>query len=208
MQAVHTRRPVRIGVTGGIGSGKSTVGHMLAAMGAVLIDADQISREATGPHGVAMGAIRSTFGDAFVDACGAMDRTRMRDLAFNRPDARAQLEAIVHPLVAQRSQLLTQEAIAAGARIIVHDIPLLAESGRWARQLDAVLVIDCSTETQIERVVQRSQLAPNVILGIIATQTSRSARRAIADAVITNDTDCTLGMLQHQVHQAARLFGL
>lgn len=207
MVAVHTR-PVRLGLTGGIGSGKSTVGNMLATLGAVLIDADQISREATGPHGAAMDAIRAAFGVAYVDAAGALNRPKMRELAFTQPSARALLESIVHPLVTRQSHLRTQNAIAAGARMIVHDIPLLAESGRWARQLDAVLVVDCSTETQLERVTQRNGLAPDVVLGIIASQASRHARRAIADVVITNDADCSLHALQDQVRQAARLFGL
>ena len=206
--AVARTRPVRIGLTGGIGSGKSTVGNMLATLGAVLIDADQISREATGPHGAAMGAIRATFGDEYVDASGALDRPRMRELVFRQPDARALLEAIIHPLVTQQSRLEAQQAVAAGAQVIVHDIPLLAESGRWARQLDAVLVVDCSTDTQLERVVRRNGLAPDVVLGIIASQASRHARRAVADVVITNDADCSLDNLQDQVRQAARLFGL
>lgn len=207
MAVAHTR-PVRIGLTGGIGSGKSTVGNMLATLGAVLIDADQISREATGPHGAAMGAIRATFGDEYVDASGALDRPRMRELVFRQPDARALLESIIHPLVTQQSSLHAQQAVAAGAPLIVHDIPLLAESGRWARQLDAVLVVDCSTDTQLERVVRRSDLAPDVVRGIIASQASRHARRTIADVVITNDADCSLDALQDQVGQAARLFGL
>ena len=206
--AVARTRPVRIGLTGGIGSGKSTVGNMLASLGAVLIDADQISREATGPHGAAMGAIRATFGDEYVDASGALDRPRMRELVFRQPDARALLEAIIHPLVTQQSSLKAQQAVAAGAQVIVHDIPLLAESGRWARQLDAVLVVDCSTDTQLERVVRRNGLAPDVVLGIIASQASRHVRRAVADVVITNDADCSLDNLQDQVRQAARLFGL
>ena len=92
-----SRQPLRVGLTGGIGSGKSTVGQMLAALGAVLIDADQISREVTGPGGAAMPAIQSTFGDVYVDASGALDRARMRQLAFSQPGARSQLEAIVHP---------------------------------------------------------------------------------------------------------------
>lgn len=208
MSAVAHTRPIRLGLTGGIGSGKSTVGNMLAAMGAVLIDADQISKDATGPHGAAMDAIRAKFGDDYVDASGALDRPRMRELAFSEPDARAQLEAIIHPLVARQTRLRTQEAVRAGARMIVHDIPLLAESGRWTRQLDAVLVVDCSTDTQLERVVRRSGLAPAMIQGIIASQASRQARRSVADVVITNDADCTLEALQGQVGQLARLFGL
>lgn len=208
MHPVQNRRPVRLGLTGGIGSGKSTVGQMLGALGAVVIDADQISRESTGPHGAAIDAIRATFGDAYVDASGAMDRARMRELAFSHPAARAQLEAIVHPLVAQQTRVMAQAAQAAGAPMIVHDIPLLAESGRWARQLDAVLVVDCSTDTQVQRVRQRSGLAPEVVLGIIASQASRQARRAIADVVVANDADRTLVQLQSHVRQAARLFGL
>jgi len=138
--ATH-RQPLRLGLTGGIGSGKSTVGQMMASLGASLIDADQISREVTGPGGAAMPAIRTTFGEAYVDASGALDRARMRQLAFSQPQARSQLEAIVHPLVALQSQQRIQQAIQSGRRWIVHDIPLLTESGRWARQLDAVVVV-------------------------------------------------------------------
>lgn len=204
----NQRRPVRLGLTGGIGSGKSTVGGMFVSLGAALIDADQIARDVTGPQGDAMDAIRSTFGDTFVDDSGALDRTRMRQLAFSEPEARTRLEAIVHPLVTRRSLLQTQQALAAGSRMIVHDIPLLAESGRWARQLDAVVVVDCPVETQIERVVQRNGLAREVVQGIIASQATRHARRAVADIVITNGPGCTLPALQAQVRQAAALFGL
>ena len=133
----NKRCPVRLGLTGGIGSGKSTVGGMFASLGATMIDADQIARAVTGPGGDAMDAIRSTFGADFVDASGALDRTRMRELAFSRPEARTQLEAIVHPLVTRHSLLQTQQAIAAGSRLIVHDIPLLAESGQALHRLNA-----------------------------------------------------------------------
>lgn len=204
----NQRRPVRLGLTGGIGSGKSTVGGMFVSLGATLIDADQIARDVTGPQGDAMDSIRSTFGDTFVDDSGALDRTRMRQLAFREPEARTRLEAIVHPLVTRHSLLQTQQALAAGSRMIVHDIPLLAESGRWARQLDAVVVVDCPIETQIERVVQRNGLAREVVQGIIASQATRHARRAVADIVITNGPGCTLPALQAQVRQAAALFGL
>ena len=202
------RKTTRLGLTGGIGSGKSTVGTMLAALGAAVIDADQIAREVTGPHGAAMDAIRSSFGAEYVDATGALDRARMRALAFTRPEARAQLEAIVHPLVTLGTQQRMLQAVAAGAAVVVFDVPLLAESGRWARQLDAVLVVDCPPETQIERVMQRSGLARDVVLGIIASQATRPARRAVADVVIHNGADCTLQALQVQTRQAAALFGL
>ncbi len=199
---------MRLGLTGGIGSGKSTVGDMFASLGATMIDADQIARAVTGRGGDAMDAIRSAFGAAFVDASGALDRTRMRELAFSQPEARAQLEAIVHPLVTRQSILQTQQAIAAGSRLIVHDIPLLTESGRWARQLDAVVVVDCPVDTQIERVMRRSGLAPDVVRGIIASQATRHERRAVADVVIANGPNCTLPALQAQVRQVAALFGL
>ncbi|MDD2179493.1 dephospho-CoA kinase [Acidovorax sp. D2M1] len=202
------RQPLRLGLTGGIGSGKSTVGQILASLGAALIDADQISREVTGPGGAAMPAIQSTFGGAYVDASGALDRTRMRQLAFSQPKARSQLEAIVHPLVALHSQQRIQQAIQSGAPLIVHDIPLLAESGRWARQLDAVVVVDCTADIQIERVMQRSGLSADAVRGIIASQATRTARRAVADVVIANEAHCTLEQLQAEVRQVAALFGL
>lgn len=204
---VH-RQPRKLGLTGGIGSGKSTVGQMLVSLGAVLIDADKIAREVTGPHGAAMESIRKAFGDIYVDATGALDRARMRQLAFSHPNARSQLEAIVHPLVNLHSQKQTQQAIQLGARVIVHDIPLLAESGRWAYQLDAVVVVDCTTQTQIERVMQRSGLTTDVVQGIIASQAPRSKRRSIADVVIANEASCTLEQLQAEVQQLAALFGL
>lgn len=201
-------RPVRLGLTGGIGSGKSTVGSMLVALGACLIDADQIAREVTSAGGAAMEAIRASFGNDFVTAEGALDRNRMRALVFNRPEARAQLEGIVHPLVTLHSDLQARQAVDRGHAVIVHDIPLLAESGRWAARLDAVLVVDCSAETQIERVMQRSGLAREVVQGIIASQASRTARRAVADAVIANDGDCTLDALHQRTREAAAWFGL
>lgn len=199
---------MRLGLTGGIGSGKSTVGSMLVAEGATLIDADQIARDATGPQGVAMDAIRTTFGEDFVNAAGALDRPRMRDLAFSRPEARAQLEGIVHPLVTLQCDLLSQHAVDQGHPLIVFDVPLLAESGKWARRLDAVVVVDCSEATQVERVMLRSGLTREMVQGIIASQATRSARRALADLVIANDKNCTLEELQRQTLQAAARFGL
>jgi len=202
-------RPLRLGLTGGIGSGKSTVGQMWVSLGAALIDADQIARDVTGPHGAAMGAIRAAFGDEFVDeATGALDRARMRALAFSRPEARAQLEGIVHPLVTLHGNLQAQQAAEQGRALIVFDIPLLTESGRWACRLDAVVVVDCPAETQIVRVMQRSGLSREAVQGIIASQASRPARRAVADAVIANGADCTLENLHAQARQTAALFGL
>ena len=201
-------RTLRLGLTGGIGSGKSTVASFFALQGAALVDADQIAREVTGPQGAAMPAIRAAFGDAYVDATGALDRSRMRQLAFTRPEARVQLEGIVHPLVSLHSDLKAQQAADGGCAVIVFDIPLLAESGRWARRLDAVVVVDCSAETQIERVMLRNGLAREVVQGIIASQATRRARRAVADVVIANDRDCSLDELHARTRQTALLFGL
>lgn len=204
-------RPLRLGLTGGIGSGKSTVGQMwVAELGAALIDADAIARAVTGPQGAAMPAIRAAFGEDYVDpVTGALDRGRMRTLAFTQPDARAQLEAIVHPLVTLQGNLQAQQAADAGKALVVFDIPLLVESSRWAPRLDAIAVVDCTAQTQIERVMRRSGLARQVVQGIIDSQASRAARRSVADAVIANDSDCTLEQLAAQAREAvAALFGL
>lgn len=198
---------VRLGLTGGIGSGKSTLASMLAERGAAWIDADQVARSVTAPGGAAIAAIRQTFGDALIDATGALDRTRMRELVFGDPGARQRLEAIVHPLVGEQTALRAREAAKRGARLTVFDIPLLVESGRWPRELDAVVVVDCREETQIARVMARSGLERDTVLGILASQASRAARRAAADIVVYNDTQ-PLQALQAQAAQIAARFGL
>ena len=180
-------RPLRLGVTGGIGSGKSTFAAMLQACGAALVDADQLARTVTESGGSAIDAIRMQFGADFIDASGAMDRARMRTLAFSQPQAREQLQAIVHPLVGQAIAQAQQHAEDAGHRVVVLDIPLLTESARWPRQLDAVLVVDCSEQTQIERVRSRSGLDEQAVRAIMATQSSRATRRAAADWVVFNE---------------------
>ncbi len=199
---------MRIGLTGGIGSGKSTFGQLLVSEGAALIDADRIARSVTGPGGAAIEAIRQIFGPDYVDASGALDRARMRTLAFSDAGARVRLESIVHPLVTQHSADEARQAVQDGKHLIVHDIPLLVESGRWARQLDAVVVIDCPAETQIERVMQRSGLTQEAVQAILSHQASRPARRAAADVLVFNGPHCTLTQLQAQAAQLGRLFGL
>lgn len=198
---------VRIGLTGGIGSGKSTVARILVNRGAILLDADQIAREMTQPGGLAMPSIVQTFGSEYMDASGALDRARMRNLAFSRPESRKQLEAILHPLVAQCTESRACAAEAAGRRLLVFDIPLLVESGHWPRQLDTVVVVDCRTETQIDRVMARNALDRKTIEGIIAAQSSRAVRRRAADAVLYND-QLSLEALQSQVDALATRFGL
>jgi dephospho-CoA kinase len=177
----------QIGLTGGIGSGKSTVAGMLAERGAAIIDADAISRATTAAGGAAMAAVREQFGPEFVAADGSLDRARMRECVFKDPTARQRLEAIVHPLVALETERQASAAQAAGKRCLVFDVPLLAESKRWQGRVDKVLVVDCSPETQVQRVVARSGLSPDEVWRIIAAQSSRDQRLAIADWVIVND---------------------
>ena len=198
---------LRVGLTGGIGSGKSTVGGMLRDLGAALIDADQIARSVTAAGGSAIPQIREVFGDDFVDASGALDRARMRDLVFSDAGAKGRLEAIVHPLVGQTTWATAAAAEKAGHKAIVFDIPLLVESRRWPSQLDCVVVVDCTHETQIARVQQRNGLAREAIQSIIAAQVSREQRRAAADWVIFND-GLSLLDLQTKAREIARQFGL
>ena len=198
---------LRVGLTGGIGSGKSTVLAMLAQAGAAVIDADAISRATTAANGAAIPAISRRFGAHFIDAQGALDRTLMRAHAYRDPLARKQLEEIVHPLVGAESERQVEAALAAGARCIVFDIPLLVESGRWRSRVDRVLVVDCRPETQVARVVARSGLASPEVEAIIAAQAPRALRLAAADIVIFND-GLSLDDLRHEVVQIARRFGL
>jgi dephospho-CoA kinase len=177
----------RWGLTGGIGSGKSTVAQMLQTLGAAVIDADQIARSLTATGGQGIAAIRHLFGKQAIDAHGAMDRGFMRQLVFAEPDARQRLEGILHPLIGQQTALRAQQAQDQGAPCVVFDVPLLVESGRWRQQVHGVLVVDCEEETQISRVMQRSGLERPAVEQIIAAQASRAQRRAAADCVIYND---------------------
>jgi dephospho-CoA kinase len=200
--------PVRLGLTGGIGSGKSTVAALLAEAGAAIMDADAISRALTLPGGQAIPAILAAFGETFITPEGAMNRDAMRQRVFSDPLAKRQLEAIIHPLVALNLQAQTQAALDVGKSCLVFDVPLLVESGdRWRRQVDWVWVIDCQTETQIQRVIQRNQLSSEAIHSIIAQQASRQQRLACADAVIYND-GIDLTQLKQQVREMMARFGL
>ncbi len=195
---------LRIGLTGGIGSGKSTVATMLAALGATVIDSDAISRATTAAGGSAIAAVRAAFGPQYIDAAGALNRQAMRDLVFTNPQARAQLEAIVHPLIGLETR---RQLLAATGSCTVLDIPLLAESPTWRTQLDLVWVIDCTPATQMERVMARSGLTEQAVQNVIAAQASRSQRNACADAMVFND-GIALPELKRQVHGLAQRFGL
>ena len=199
---------LRVGLTGGIGSGKSTVAGMLAECGAAIIDADAISRQTTAPGGAAIPLIAHAFGASLVTADGALDRIRMRELVFTDPDAKRQLEAIIHPLVGAETARQAAQAQQSGQACIVFDVPLLVESGRWRQQLDRVLVVDCSEETQISRVMARSGWTRQMVEQVMAGQASRMQRLAAADVCIDNDGTVSLGALALRVQQAAQRFGL
>ena len=182
------RTALRLGLTGGIGSGKSTVAQRLSAHGAAVIDADALSRALTAPGGAAIPAIAAQFGAQIIAADGGLDRARMRQQVFDDAVARQRLEAIVHPLIHAQIDHQVQQAQARGAGVIVFDIPLLAEGGpRWRRQLDGVCVVDCSEATQIARVMARNGLTREQVLSIMASQATRSARLSVADGVLLND---------------------
>jgi dephospho-CoA kinase len=176
--------PLRIGLTGGIGSGKSTVAAMFAKRGACVIDSDAISRRLTAAGGAAMPALRGAFGNSVVAPDGALDRDAMRSLVFSDPAARQRLEAVLHPQIAAETE---RQAAMATSAVIVFDIPLLAESRDARARVDRVLVVDCSAATQTARVIQRPGWTRDAAERAIASQASREARRAIADAVIFND---------------------
>ena len=205
---MNTQRIWRIGLTGGIGSGKSTVAGMLAARGAAVIDADAISRSVTAPGGRAIAPIAQAFGSGMIDAQGAMNRQAMRETVFQNPEAKKQLEAIIHPLVSLITGEQTQAAMQSGHRVLVFDVPLLVESGeRWRKQVDRVVVVDCDAETQRQRVMVRSGLAAEEIDRIVALQATRAQRLACADVVIFNQ-GLNLVELEAVVTRVAADFGL
>ena len=198
-----SHEPTRLGLTGGIGSGKSTVASMFATFGAVVIDADAISRSLTMPNGTAIEAIRQQFGERMIAADGSLDRNFMRDVVFTDASAKSRLESIIHPLIKLEMKRQDQSAVASGTKLIVYDIPLLAESSTWRPLLDRVLVVDCREQTQIQRVMARSTLKRVDVERIIANQASRKMRNSIADILIFNDS-ITIEQLSEHVIQVAR----
>lgn len=178
---IHT-----VGLTGGIGSGKSTAAGFLARLGASVVDADEISRSLTAAGGAALGPLREAFGEAMVPTGGALDRNAMRALAFADPAARARLEAILHPLVREAS---ARKVAAATGPYAVLVVPLLFESGSYAGRLDRVVVVDLDEALQVRRTVARSGLAPEEVRAIMAAQWPRWRRLQAADEVLWNGGD-------------------
>jgi len=191
---------IAVGLTGGIGSGKSTVADLFAARGVPLVDTDVIAHRITAPNGMAMATISAQFGPEFVAADGSMDRARMRALVFGDEAARKRLEAITHPLIRAETERETREAN--GPYVIVV-VPLLVESGNWKTRVDRVLAVDCSVETQVARVMRRNGFTREQVLAIIARQATREARLAAADDVIVNDgaTPKTLAQDVEALHE-------
>lgn len=176
---------LRIGLTGGIGSGKSTVAGILRDFGAWVVDSDALAHRLTAPGGAAIPAIAERFGAEMIDAQGALDRARMRERVFEDPEARKALEAILHPMIGAATQAEAARGPAGAPRVF--DVPLLVESRHWLGRVDRVLVVDCPEALQVQRVMQRSGWTAEAVERVIAQQASRSARRAVADAVVYND---------------------
>ena len=176
--------PFVVGLTGGIGSGKSAAADEFARLGATVVDTDVIAREVTAAGGAAIPALRALFGPEFFDASGAMDRATMRAKVFADPAAKKSLEALLHPMIRAESE---RQIAAATGPYVIYVVPLLIESGNYRSRVDRVAVVDCPEEVQLERVRQRSQLPHEEVRRIIATQVPRAQRRAAADDLIDND---------------------
>jgi len=173
----------KVGLTGGIGSGKSTVADLFAGHGVPVIDTDVIARALTAPGGMALDAVRAAFGDQVMQADGALDRAALRRRVFSDADARHQLEAILHP----RIRLAVEQQLATlSAPYVLIVIPLLVETGAYQEVLDRVLLVDCPEDQQITRVMARSGFTLDEVKAILAAQAGRAARLAIADDVISN----------------------
>lgn len=183
--SISPPRVYRVGLTGGIASGKSTVAEVFASLGVPVIDSDLIAREVVAPGSGGLEAIRARFGAGVISADGSLDRRRLRELVFADPAARADLEAITHPLIRDRMRTLNA---AVRAPYAINAIPLLAEGG-GRRDLDRVLVVDCPEALQISRVMSRDQVDEGAARAVLAAQASRAARLAIADDVLINDGD-------------------
>jgi len=190
-----------VGLTGGIGSGKSAAAEEFGRLGATVVDTDAIAHELTQAGGAAMPQVRATFGDGYVDARGAMDRAKMRALAFQDPAARKRLEQLLHPMIRAESE---RRVAAASGSYAILVVPLLVESGNYRQRVARVVVVDCPEEVQIARVRQRSRLTDEEIRRIIRSQASREDRLAAADDVI--DNSASLDALHKQVRELHAMY--
>ena len=172
-----------VGLTGGIGSGKGAVSSRLAALGASVVDTDVVSRRLTAPGGAAIAPLREAFGDRAIASDGGLDRAAMRVLAFEDPDARARLEAILHPAI--RAEAVREVAAASGPYALLV-VPLLLEKGGYVDRVDRILVVDCAEALQVERAARRSGLAPGEVRAVMRAQWPRWRRLQMADDVIWN----------------------
>ena len=193
--------PYIVGLTGGIGSGKSAAAKLFEELGATVIDTDAIAHALTRPGGEAMAPIRAAFGADYVSAEGALERARMRELVFADAAKKRQLEAILHPLIRERSGELVR---AASSPYVILMVPLLVESGDYRGRCQRILVVDCPEELQVERVVARSSISAAQVRAIMASQVTRAARRAAADDVIDNSRD--LAHLRREVETLHRRY--
>ena len=175
-----------IGLTGGIGSGKSAVSDLLGALGAGIIDTDLISHEVTAPGGKAIPIITKTFGAEFIDSQGALNRSKMRALVFTDPKARQILEKITHPLIQEETAKKAFELAKSEVPYLVFVVPLLIESGSWVNLMDYLVVVDCPEETQIQRVMRRNNMTRPEVENILKAQTNRNTRLAAAHTIIEN----------------------
>jgi dephospho-CoA kinase len=175
-----------VGLTGGIGSGKTAVSDLLGALGAGIIDTDLISHQITAPRGKAIPLITKAFGAEFIDPQGALNRPKMRTLVFSDPKARQSLEQITHPLIQQETAKQASELVNSGVPYLVFVVPLLIESGSWVNLIDYLVVVDCPEETQIQRVMHRNNMTRPEVENILKVQANRSTRLAEANAVIEN----------------------
>lgn len=187
---------LKIGLTGGIGSGKTRVADLLQARGAAIIDADAIAHALTAPGGAGIAPLRAAFGDEMIDAQGALDRARMRELVFRDRAAKTRLEAILHPMIRTHIDAAAEQSTGLYQVFVV---PLLVESGQWAGRVDRVCVVDCDEETQIRRVQARSGLTRDAVERIMLVQAMRDERLGAADDVIVNDGATTADELEARV---------
>ena len=176
-----------VGLTGGVGSGKSTIASMLSGHGAAIVDADTIAHQLTSTGGAAIDALRESFGTKAIAADGSMDRPRMRARVFLDPAARTQLESVLHPMILNAMRECAAELIESGSQYILFVVPLLVETGGWRESVDRVLLVDCSEAVQIARVCARTGIDEKMARKIIATQATRQQRLAAADDVLVNE---------------------